>query len=96
MELKGINDQLEIKVRQDCTKLIQRCDMYMLYHPGAKLWIRDTDHMRRPIRLEAENVPPEDFKALISKCPKCGSNSLGRSVYYNVYYEDYDLEFIDV
>lgn len=92
MELICMND---FKVRRDCTALIQKCDNYLHYHPKAKLWIRDTDHKYCPIRLESENVPPEDYKVLISTCPKCGSNLLGKKANSNDHYEDYDLEFCD-
>ena len=91
MELRNFINESQSVVRKDCASLINRCDNYMLLHPQAKLWLRDTDHRFNPIRLESENVPFEDYTELISICSKCGSNI--HVDYDNNVYDDYGLCF---
>lgn len=74
LELRDFSSYNTEAVRRKYSSLVHRCDTYLLEHPGASLWIRETDHRNSPIRLEG-NVPSEDYdKLVLSECAICGSN----------------------
>lgn len=79
-------------VKSNCASIINRCDNYMSLHPQSKLWLRESDHMTSPVRLESINVPIEDYNELTSTCARCGANTQLDYIVTSPY-DDYDLKF---